>query len=126
MKRMRWTGFCCRSESFFHDKISVVSMQSEGERPSVLLRPSGYATGTVMSMRIPMHGHRIEGGQANGDIFGALGPRRAVAHPFAALGDDGLPGLYFQHAALRFHMQRAFQHHRVLVKLGLLARLAPT
>ena len=42
---------------------------------------------------ISMDGVWRKGGEADGDVFSAVGFRRAVADPLAGRGDDGLAGL---------------------------------
>ncbi len=51
--------------------------------------------------------------------------RRAIAHPLAALGDDGLPRRHAQHPLASFDMQDAAEDDREFVKLRRLSRLAP-
>src|SRR5438477_10443963 len=62
---------------------------------------------------------------ANGDVFGAVGSRRAVAHPFAATRNDGLAGFNIEHALLRFDPERAAQDQGELIEVRLLAGLGP-
>ena len=58
-------------------------------------------------------------------ILGPLGAGRAVAHPFALGGQDRLPGTDVEAAAPGLDMERAAQHHRVLVELRRLSGLDP-
>src|SRR5690349_1826639 len=56
---------------------------------------------------IAVDGSGVEGGEADGDVLGSVGRRRAVADPFAAVGDDGLAGVDVDCSIARFDVQRA-------------------
>ncbi len=63
-----------------------------------------------------MHGVRRERGQADGDVLGAIGAGRAVLHPLARVGDDGLT---------RRHVERAEELWRI-VEATIAGRIRPT
>jgi len=52
---------------------------------------------------VAMHRPGRERRQANSDVLGAAPEWCGIAHPFAALGDDGLPGRHIQFAGLTVH-----------------------
>src|SRR3954452_19890528 len=65
-----------------------------------------------------------EGGQADGEVLGALGGR--VAHPLAGADEDRLARAHVElRAAAVLYPQGPGQHDGVLVELGSLARLRP-
>src|SRR5690348_12659695 len=68
----------------------------------------------------------VEGGEADGDVLGSVGRRRAVADPFAEVGDDGLAGVDVDCSMARFDVQRSAEDDGELVEFGLLAGLGPT
>ena len=63
--------------------------------------------------------------QANGDVFGTSGIRRAVPHPFAPADNDGLTRRDVDLAALVLDSQYSGKHDGVLVEVGPLSRLDP-
>jgi len=60
------------------------------------------------------------------DVLGALVAWSAVSNPFTAPGDYGLARMHFEHTLLGLHPKCAFEHHRKLVKIRLLAGFTPT
>ena len=73
-----------------------------------------------------MYGIGRKGWKAHGDIFGALGLRCAVAHPFAGVRHHCLAGVHVHLAAHVLHAQRAAQNHGQLFELGCLPGLLPS
>ena len=74
---------------------------------------------------VSVHGFHGEGGEADGDVFGAAFLGCGVTDPFAGVGDDGLSGGDVEGAALVFDAQQALQHDREFVELGRLAGFEP-
>ena len=72
-----------------------------------------------------MHRLRRERGQADSDVFGAIGMRRAVLHPFAGVRHDGLSSGDFEDTLLVFHLQCSLEHHGEFIKFRCLAGLHP-
>lgn len=66
-----------------------------------------------------------KGGQADGDVFGAVGLRTAVANPFTRMGDDGLTGVDVKLTAVVLYSQHATQNDGDLFELRALSRLHP-
>src|SRR5271170_5102446 len=87
-----------------------------GERHAIRIRLGLVAVDGI-------HG---EGGEADGDVFGAALVRSGVADPLAGVGDDGLSGGYFDGAVFVFYVERAFQDNGELVEGGSLAGLVPS
>src|SRR5579883_3669469 len=75
--------------------------------------------------RVAMRGIERKRRTANRDVFGALGVRRTIAYPFAFVGDDSLPGVNVERAALKFDAKHAFEDERVLIEIGRLPRFGP-
>src|SRR4051812_44920942 len=73
---------------------------------------------------VAMDGLHAEGRYTNRDVARALG--RTVADPLAGTGVHGLTTRHLEASTFEFDQQRTFEHHRVLVELGLLPRLLPT
>src|SRR5438552_1607544 len=73
-----------------------------------------------------MYRVRREGGETNGDIFCALGCRRAVLDPLAGMRDDRLAGANIQNAASVRDPQEPFQDDGELLEFRSLAWLGPT
>ena len=69
---------------------------------------------------------RGEGGQTNGQVFGAFLARGTVANPLARLGENSLPGGDDHLTALVLHLNGSAKDDRVLIELRPLAGLDPT
>jgi hypothetical protein len=75
---------------------------------------------------VAMHGFHREGRQANCEILGSRGFRRAVADPFVFVRDDSLSGANVERASGVLDAQAAVRHDSELVELRRLARLLPS
>ena len=80
----------------------------------------------VLQLRVSMHGLHREGGDTDGDVFGAFGARSGVLDPFAGVGDYGLAGFHFQSSAIVSDFERSLQHDGELVEIRLLPGFDPS
>src|SRR5580698_6467352 len=69
------------------------------------------------SLLIAVHGVHGKGGEADGDILGALGVRCGVLHPLTGVRYDCLAGVDIELSAAGLHAQRALQHDGEFVEL---------
>lgn len=69
---------------------------------------------------------RRECRQTDGDVLGAVGPRRTITDPLARLSDDGLADANLQNAAFVFDTEHTGEHNGYLVEGRPLAGLDPT
>src|SRR3954469_13441213 len=74
---------------------------------------------------LPVDGVGGERRHAHGDVLGAVGPGRGVAHALAGAHEHRLPRLHGHRAVVVVHLDGAAQHDRPLVEAWALERLAP-
>ena len=72
---------------------------------------------------VAVDGIHGEGGEADGDVFGAAFKGSGVADPLAGVGDDGLSGGDVDGSGLVFDAQGAFEDDGEFVEGGSLAGL---
>jgi len=72
-----------------------------------------------------MDGLGREGGQADGNVFGALGTGRAVLDPFSGGRNDGLTGRNVKRSCFVSNTQAATEDESVFVEVRRLAGLDP-
>ena len=72
-----------------------------------------------------MDGLGRKGGKADGNVFGALGPGRAVLDPFSGVSDDRLTGRNVKSSFLVSHTKAAPQDESIFVEVRRLAGLDP-
>ena len=93
--------------------------------PGRQARPRCRSLPAVASVIRPGGQYQGEGGHADCDVFGAVGSRGAVTHPFSGSRMNALAGLHGHLAAFGLHDQGAAQHDRELVELRALPGLGP-
>src|SRR6185503_6924532 len=75
--------------------------------------------------RVAMYRFGGKGRDADGDVFRALRPGRAVLHPFTTAGEHRLAGAHVEDALAMGHAKGPDEHDGVLVEVGHLTRLEP-
>src|SRR5690606_28089351 len=106
--------------------VEMVVQQHLGRAPDLVNRgahPPMIRAAATWSL-VPIGRFRTEGGQAHGDVLGAL-VARTVTDLLAGLGDDGLPGGHLDGLPLVLDQDGAAQHQRVLGELRRLRGLLP-
>ena len=71
------------------------------------------------SSLVAVDGVGREGGEADGDVFGASFLGGGVADPLPRLAGDRLAGAHLDHAPLVLHLEHPLEHDRVLAEVGL-------
>ena len=75
---------------------------------------------------VTVDGFHGEGGEADGDVFGAAFVGSGVADPLAGVGNYGLSGGDVDRSVLVFYAQRAFEDDGELVEGGSLTGFEPS
>jgi hypothetical protein len=74
-------------------KTQTKQERNQGDCPGELhIAACSHSSAAMRGSRVAMNGCRAEGGQADGNVLRALGMRRAIPNPLAAMRDHGLSG----------------------------------